>query len=57
MRAHELAEEVKDWLQVADMLPLSVNGVETRWGYGEADFFVDLGSEGTFVVSVIQVTE
>ena len=57
MEARDFAENLKEELQhpsyeIGD-LP---NIAETRWGYGDADFFVET-EDGTFLVTVAKVAE
>lgn len=55
MGARDVAEMLKDRYQslVQDG---DVEGT-THWGYGDADFFIDIEDEGRFLVSVVKVSE
>jgi len=50
MEARDFTEKLKEWTD-------GEVDTETRWGYGDADFFVDVEDEGTFLVSVVKVAE
>ena len=58
MEARDLAERLKEciFVDIDGEPPLAAPG-GTRWGYGDADFFVDVEDEGTFLVSVVKVAE
>ena len=60
MEARDLAERLKDMIKRADEITPGRDDVDAgdlRWGYGDADFFVDVEDEGTFIVSVVKVAE
>ena len=63
MEAREIAEEIKDCIARARpdagdaLLDGALVNAETRWGYGDADFFVVTEDEGTFLVTVAKVSE
>ena len=55
MEARDLAERLKERVDTDSDAHSFTE--ETRWGYGDADFFVDVEDEGTFLVSVVKVAE
>lgn len=57
MEPRELAELVKEHLQVSDWAAEVARVRETRFGFGDSDFFVETEGEGTFLFSVVKVSE
>lgn len=62
MEARDFAETLKEWIAAGpsyhdgDALAL-LDDVDTHWGYGDADFFVETEDEGTFLVTVVKVSD
>ena len=55
MEAREFAEHLKEAVQEESAIGDACQ--PTEWGYGDADFFVDVEDEGRFLVSVVKVSE
>lgn len=54
--AEALKEEIQESTHPADYRDTPLAAVETRWAFGDADFFVET-DDGTFLVTVAKVAE